>query len=323
VVSPWVDKKEPRTKIRAAYLSVASNSSLSLIKLFAGVFTGSISILAEALHSMNDLIASGIAAYAVKHSSKPPDKEHRYGHGKIEDISGLLEATMIIFAAIFIIHDSIERVILPRGIEIIELGIGVMLVSVILNTGVSLNLYRVARKTDSSALYADAAHLSADVITSLGVFAGLVVIRVTGALILDPVIAISVALFIIWTGARVIVRCSRGLMDTSITSDEEKKVREVIEMHRDMYIEFHGLRSRISGAERYIDLHLAVKRSTPVKEGHDLADHIEKEIKKKIPGTHVMIHLEPCEDSMCGSCRERFSCRDRPAPRNSKGNGNS
>jgi cation diffusion facilitator family transporter len=296
-----------KEKSLAAYLSVASNTGLTIFKFIVGLLSGSISIVAEALHSLNDFIASVIATYAVKESSKPPDEDHKFGHGKAEDISALLEAAMIIFAAIFIIYESIARLLNPHGIELIELGILVMLVSTLVNLVAAVYMYRVAKRTKSSALRADAAHHATDVITSVGVFAGLLAIRLTGYMLLDPIVAILVSFVIIWTGASIILTSSRDLMDTRLSPDEEKSITEILELHKGQFLEFHEMRTRRSGSEKHIDMHLVVPKSMSVKDGHSLVDHIETEIKEKIAETHVIIHLEPC-DVDCDNCDRKEIC---------------
>lgn len=305
-----MSSSKAKEKVGAAYLSVGSNTSLSTFKLFIGLLTGSVSITAEALHSMNDLIASIIATYAVKQSSKPPDEEHKYGHGKAESVSALIEAMLIIFAAVFIIYEAADRLLVPREIEFIEWGIGVMLASTVLNTVVSLYLYRVAKKTNSAALHADAAHLSTDVITSLGVFAGLFAIRVTRYYPLDPVIAILVALFIIQTGLRIVITSCKDLMDTKLSVEEEKAIREILSLHKQQFFEFHRMRTRRSGSERHIDLHLVMPKAMSIEECHALADHIEKEIMQKMQETYVLTHIEPCH-SKCDECTMHQCCDDK------------
>lgn len=298
---------DARKKRSAAHLSVASNTFLTLFKLVVGLLSSSISIISESLHSLNDLVAALIATYAVKEASKPPDREHRYGHGKIESVSALLEASLIIFAAVFIIHEALDRLSNPKDLQFMELGIGVMLVSTLLNICVSLYLRKVAKSTKSAALEADAAHLSADIYTSLGVFLGLVAIRFTGYVILDPAIAILVAIYIIWIGARLILKASRELMDTGISRAEEKKVMAIINSHSDKFVEFHKFRSRKSGSETYLDFHIVVAKDQTIQAAHELADHIEKDIARELPGTHAMVHIEPC-DGNCTKCRQRTGC---------------
>ncbi|MEM3444418.1 MAG: cation diffusion facilitator family transporter [Thermoplasmata archaeon] len=294
-------------KKNAAYVSVASNSFLTFFKLIVGVFSGSISIISESLHSLNDLVAALIATYAVRISSKPPDREHHYGHGKIENVSALLEASLIIFAAIFIIHEAIDRIITPREIVLMELGIGVMLVSTLLNLFVSVYLRKVAKETNSAALEADAAHLSADVYTSLGVFLGLVAIRITGYVLLDPIIAILVALYIVKIGVELIVRASKELMDTGLGKAEEKKVMAIVNAHKESFVECHKFRSRKSGSETYLDMHIVVAKHQTIQAAHALADHIEKEIAREMPGTHAMVHIEPCNGN-CEGCSQKTRC---------------
>lgn len=297
-------------KKKAAYLSIFSNSFLTAFKFFVGIFSGSISIVSESLHSLNDLVAALIATYAVRASSKPPDKDHHYGHGKIENVSALLEASLIIFAAVFIIHEAIDRIIFPREIVFMELGIGVMLVSTILNFFVSLYIKKIATQTSSAALEADAAHLSADVYTSLGVFLGLVVIRITGYVLLDPIIAILVAIYIIKIGVELILKASKELMDTGLSKGEEKKVMRIVNAHKDSFVEIHKFRSRKSGSETYLDMHIVVAKDKTIQAAHELADHIEKEIASEMPGTHAMIHIEPCNGN-CNVCTQKSRCRKR------------
>lgn len=300
------DSKNARKK-RGAYLSVGSNTLLTMLKLVVGLFTGSISIISESLHSLNDLVAALIATYAVHQSSKPPDSEHTYGHGKIESVSALLEASLIIFAAVFIIHESIDRMINPREIDYMEAGILVMFISVCVNIYVGLKLKRTASVTSSAALEADSAHLLTDVYTALGVFIGLVVIKVTNYYILDPIIAILVAIYIIKVGVSLIIKSARELMDARISAEEEKKVRRIVNSHNTEFVEMHALRSRVSGSDRYIDMHIVVAKDTSIKKAHELADHIEKEIAEKMPGYHTMVHVEPCDEN-CDKCGNRKKC---------------
>ncbi|MGC9060690.1 MAG: cation diffusion facilitator family transporter [Thermoplasmata archaeon] len=294
-------------KKKAAYLSVTSNAFLTVFKLIVGIITGSISIISESLHSLNDLIAALIAAYAVKASAKPPDEEHKYGHGKIENISAMLEASLIIFAAVFIIHEAIDRIVTPKTVEIMELGIGVMLVSVLVNVVVSVHLKKTARTTDSAALEADAAHLNTDVYTSLGVFLGLVAMKITGQMLIDPLIAIFVAIYIIKIGIELIIKSARELMDTKICPEDERKVKRIIDLHKDSFVEVHAFRSRKSGSDRYLDMHIVMAKDTSIEKAHGIADHIEKEIAEKMPGTHAIVHLEPC-DGKCTACKIKEKC---------------
>jgi len=184
------------SKSGAALLSVLSNGILIVVKVIVGLLTGSVSIIAEAVHSLIDLVAAVIAWVGVRIADKPADDSHEFGHGKVENVSGTVQAILIFMASGLIIYEAVDKIIHGESIVMTELGIGVMAISVLTNFGVGRVLTRIARKSDSLALEADAKHLNADVYTSLGVFAGLVLIRFTGWVILDPIIAIGVALFI-------------------------------------------------------------------------------------------------------------------------------
>lgn len=295
-------------KVKWARLSVVSNSTLMILKIAVGLLILSISVMSEALHSGIDLIAAIIAAFSVARASVPPDREHRFGHGKVENISGAVEAMLIIVAAILIIYESCMRLLQGTIILDANLGVGVMFVSVAVNYIVSRKLLSVARKHDSIALKADAYHLRTDVYTSLGVLVGLAIILVgnhfgiAGINYLDPLVAIGVALVIIKAGYDLTKEAMKGLMDMSLPGHEERIIRRSIERHNMQYVEFHALRSRKSGSERHIDLHLVVSKNTNLEKAHALCDHLEDELNTVLSKVHVLIHLEPC-DSRCRRCR--------------------
>jgi cation diffusion facilitator family transporter len=277
-------------KIRTARLSIISNSALIVMKLVAGIFSGSVSILSEAIHSGMDLLASGIAFLAVKMSDNPPDKEHPYGHGKVENISGVIEAVLIFIAAGWIIYEAIHKIIKPAPIQNIEIGAAVMAVSGFINFLVSRKLYKVAKKTDSIALEADALHLRTDVYTSAGVAAGLLLIWVTGWKFLDPIVAISVALLILKESYSLMINAYSPLLDTSLSPTENKIIGDVINQKG---LSFHNLRSRKSGQYRFADVHLELPETMILKDVHTICDEIEAEIKRKISLIEIQIHVEP------------------------------
>lgn len=282
-----------RSKQGAAGLSVASNIILVLLKLAVGIMTGSVSIISEAIHSATDLLASLIAFFSVRVSDKPPDDDHPYGHGKIENISGTIEAALIFLAALYIIYEALRRIVEGSQLEHLGLGAAVMAVSAIANALISRYLMRVARATDSLALEADAWHLNADVLTSAGVFAGLIAVRLTGLAALDPLIAIGVALFICKTAYELTRKSSSGLMDGKLPAEEEGEIRAILEGHCDSFVGFHGLRSRKAGSRRHVDLHLVVPGDINVADAHAICDHLEKDIEDQLPNTEVTIHVEP------------------------------
>jgi len=289
-------------KLAVAKLSVYSNTTLVILKVVAGLLMGSVAVISEAIHSGIDLLAAMIARYSVKKSAEPADKEHRYGHGKYENLSGMIEGSLIFIAAAAIIYEAGLR--LMGDFEVVQLpaGMAIMGFSAVLNYFVSVRLSKVAKRTDSLALEADAYHLKTDVWTSVGVFIALALIQLTDVHLLDPVVAIIVAGFIIHAAYDITRRSTEGLLDQSLPEEEIHLIERVIEEHRTDVLSFHKLRARKMGAERQIDLHMIVPRNLSVKEGHDLVDHLEREIKKELPRCVVVIHMEPC-DANCDRCR--------------------
>ena len=284
-----------RTRTGAAGLSILSNSLLILLKVVVGLLSGSIAIMAEAIHSGIDLVAAAIAYFSLRIAGKPADWEHPYGHGKIDNVSGTVESALIFVAAIFIAYGAIGRLLKGAEVQYLTLGIVVMGVSTVANIIVSRYLLRIARETDSLALEADARHLTADVYTSLGVFVGLIVVQVTGINILDPIIALVVLLFIFRTAYDVLKRSFGGLVDVRLPKEEEDLVSAAIIEHGKELVGFHELRTRKAGRERHIDLHLVLARNINIEQAHHLADHLENDIKSKLPHSVVNIHIEPCE----------------------------
>ena len=290
-----------RTKTGAAGLSVLSNTLLILLKLVAGILSGSVSIIAEAIHSGIDLLAALIAFVCLRIAGKPADREHPFGHGKVENVSGTIEAVLIFVAAIFIIYEAINRIIAEAIVEYLGIGIAVMAISVVVNIIVSRHLLRIARDSDSIALEADARHLTADVYTSLGVLVGLVLVQVTGLNILDPIIAIGVAIFILRAAYSLTRRAFPPLIDIRLPEDEEELIVSTMSEHMGELVGFHELRTRKAGSERYIELHMIMARDASIERAHSLCDHLEEDIKSRLPNIHVTIHVEPCEME-CDTC---------------------
>ncbi|MCL2757116.1 MAG: cation diffusion facilitator family transporter [Coriobacteriia bacterium] len=291
-----------RDKKRVALLSVASNTVLTLSKVFIGFFSGSVSILSEGIHSGIDLLAACIAFFAVRESGKPADDRHSYGHGKIENISGTIEALLIFVAVVLIVIEAIKKIIHiidGSGIEMdgfgLNLGLGVMGASALINVFVSARLMRVAKRTDSVALEADALHLRTDVFTSAGVFLGILLIILTGWLILDPIIALVVAAMILKAAFDLVKKAFFPLIDVSLPEDEQGVITKVLSQHEKEFVEFHALRTRKAGAERHVDLHLVVPKHSTISEVHQLCDQIEQEIAAELKDAQVLIHTEPCD----------------------------
>ena len=288
-------------KSRVARLSIWSNSGLIALKLIVGLMSGSISIISEAVHSATDLAAALIAYIAVKISAVPADETHPYGHEKAENISGVIEALLILVAAVYIVKQAIFKITHHGEIEFAWLGCIVMFISAAANTFVARKLYKVAKEQESVALEADALHLKADVITSVGVGLGLLALEITGLTILDPIIALLIALFIIKEAGEMLLRALGPLMDAQLDPDEVKVIQHVIERYKEYFVDFHEFRSRKAGRIRYIDLHVTTPGKMTVREYHDICDRMEHDIKKKISHANVLVHAEPC-DGNCPAC---------------------
>lgn len=279
-------------KQNSALLSVISNSVLIVIKLLAGILMHSVSVISEAIHSSIDLIASLIAFLSIRVAVKPADEDHPFGHSKYENISGFVEAILIFFAAILIIYEAVRRIVTGTYVENLGTGIIVMLFASFVNAVVSYFLFKVSKKEDSIALRADAMHLLTDVFTSLGVTIGLVVIKVTKLGILDPIIAIFVALLIIKASIGLTKEALKDLTDTSLPEKEVKEIENIIKSNIEI-TSFHKLRTRKSGSRREIDVHLRVDKDYNIVEAHELSHKVSKQIVDKFPDSHVIIHIEP------------------------------
>ena len=286
-------------KTKIALLSVGSNSCLIALKTVVGITSGSVSIISEAIHSSMDLLAAIIAFFAVRKSDKAADREHPYGHGKVENVSGVIEALLILVASAWIVIEAVNRILNPEHrMESIGIGFAVMLVSALVNTLVSRKLYKVAKEEHSVALEADALHLKADVITSLGVGLGLLAIWVAELfglnwLFLDPIIAIAVAVFIVREAVQMLVSAFKPLMDHALPDEELVAVQAVLDGVKNQGGDWHELRTRISGKVRHIDCHVTLPPSMTVEESHRICDALEKELENAIPYVHAIIHVEP------------------------------
>ncbi len=297
-----VSTEHDTLKRGAARLSVLSNTILVIAKLIVGILSGSVSIMSEAAHSGIDLIAAGIAWYSVRESGKPADDEHPFGHGKIENVAGTIEALLIFGAALYIIMEAAHK--LKTGtieIEKFGAGVAVMAASSLVNYLVSRHLLTVASKTDSVALEADALHLRTDVYTSAGVLGGLIAIKVTGINLLDPLVAIIVALMIIKAAYELTTKSFLHILDVKLPHEEEAVIVEVMNDHATLYLEYHKLRTRKSGHIRHIDMHLVVPKKMTVEAGHALSHQISRDIEQRLAYSHILVHIEPCK-RVCEDC---------------------
>jgi len=283
-------------KSRTARLSIWSNTLLIILNTIAGLISGSVSILSEAVHTVIDLLAAIMAYFSVKISDKPADEGHPFGHGKFENISGVVEALLIFVASGWIIHHAVIRLIEGEqmiGQQGLTLGFIVMMVSAVVNLFVSRKLYKVAKETDSIALKADALHLSTHVYTSAGVGISLAVIYFTGWHFLDPIAAIVVASYILKEAFEILIEAFKPLADMSLPKDEVHMIDQTIKENIEKGIDYHMLRTRKAGSNREVDFHLEVPGNMSVSDSHDLCDNIEEKLHQKLPNLKVTIHVEP------------------------------
>ncbi|MCX5852900.1 MAG: cation diffusion facilitator family transporter [Deltaproteobacteria bacterium] len=295
-------------KTRVALLSVISNTVLVVMKLVVGIMISSVSVISEAIHSGMDLVAALIAWFSVRTSSKPADDDHPFGYGKIENVSGTVEALLIFLAAGWIIYEAVKKFIHPEPIETAFWGVGVMLISAVTNIIVSHTLFKVGRETDSVALQADAWHLRTDVYTSVGVMAGLALIWLGQWIFpgydlnwLDPACAIAVALLIIKAAYELTIQSARDLLDANLPEIEANWIRNLIESHCEAVRGYHNLRTRKAGHYRFVEFHIQVDPQMTVDTSHQLTQKLSRKIKEHLPHSTVTIHIEPCN----GECNEK------------------
>ncbi len=291
--SATLEKKDIFEKKFASLLSVFSNVSLVILKIIAGVMTNSISVVSEAIHSFSDCVASILTFFAVSKSSKPADKDHPFGHGKYEDMSGFIEGGLIIFAGLYIIYEAALKLIKNNIINNeTMLGIYVMVFSVFANLCVSSYLFYVAKKTDSVSIYADAQHLRVDIFSSLGILGGLVLIKYTGILIIDPIIAICVAAIIIKAGYSISKETLNNLLDGSLPLYEMDKIQQILCKNTSIR-GYSNLKARKSGKYRDIELTVFFEPDLKLIECHKICDEVEYAIKQNLGSVSVIIHAEP------------------------------
>jgi cation diffusion facilitator family transporter len=287
-----------QSKSGAAGLSIASNATLIALKLAAGAITGSIAIITEAIHSAIDLLASVVAFFSVRAADEPADREHPYGHEKLENLAAAIEGMLILVGAGIIIFEATRRLV--TGSEIADLGVGIAVIafSAVANVCVSTFLYRRARALRSPALEGDAAHLRTDAMTSGGVLVGLLLVEITGEPAFDAIAALCVAVAIVVAGVRILTRSGRVLVDEAPPAAELDAVEDAIAAARARAPEivgYHKLRARGAGAHRYVDLHLQFRSGTTLEHAHALAHQVREEIEAAIPRSEVLIHTEPEE----------------------------
>ena len=279
-------------KKQAALIAIFCGITIFGIKLVAYYISNSVALLSDALESIVNIVASGIMFFSVCVSNRAPDISHKYGHEKIEDLSNLLEGILIIIASILIIIAAAERLFEPAELFKLDIAIGTSMFATALNAGLSLLLIKTAKSCGSTALEGDAKHLFSDVISTVGVWIGLLVAQLTGWDFMDSILAFVVAILVVRVGVELVFKASNRLMDQSC-KEEEEKIIEVLGRHTFRFIDFHNLKTRRHGNQVFAELHLSVDGCLSVKEAHDLTDLLEEEMKEEQPNVNLTIHVEP------------------------------
>ncbi|OUL36063.1 cation diffusion facilitator family transporter [Nostoc sp. 106C] len=285
-----------RTARSYAFLSIAAAIATIVLKFGAYLLTGSVGLLSDAIESCVNLIAALVALWALTYAAKPADAEHAFGHSKAEYFSSGAEGMLIVVAAIIIAIEAWGRLLHPEPLAQLGLGLAISLLATAVNGIVASILLRAGRRLRSITLRADAHHLFTDVWTSAGVVVGILLVKVTGALVIDPIIALVVAANIVWTGFRLLRETGSGLLDTALPKEEIDVISTILNGYQSQGLQFHALRTRIAGTRRFVSFHVLVPGAWTVQQGHDLCEEIELAIINALPSTSVTTHLEPLED---------------------------
>jgi cation diffusion facilitator family transporter len=281
---------------RFAWLSIAAALLTMGLKAEAYLFTGSVGLLSDAVESIVNLVGAVVALTMLTIASRPADEEHNFGHSKAEYFSSGIEGTLILIAALSIAVTAVGRLITPKPLEQIGLGLGISLAASLVNLTVGLVLFRAAKRSNSITLEANAQHLMTDVWTSVGVIAGVGAVALTGWVRLDPIVALLVAANIVWAGFRIVRKSVLGLMDTGVSAEQQNLIQGVLEGYQKMGIEFHALRTRQAGNRAFVSLHVLVPGEWTVHRGHDLLEKIELDLRLVLPNLSVFTHLESLDD---------------------------
>ena len=279
-----------------AWLSIAAAVVTIALKTGAYFLTGSVGLLSDAAESVVNLVAAVIALIALTVAARPADHNHHYGHGKAEYFSAGIEGLMIFVAAALIIVSAVQRLLHPQELEKLGIGLAITLLATAVNAAVGLLLVRVGRTHRSATLVADGKHLMTDVWTSVGVVVGVGLVAVTGWLPLDALVAIAVAVNILWMGWRLVASSTTSLLDAALSPADVALVTAVLDRHRTADVDFHGLQTRESGRQRFVSVHVLVPGAWTVQQGHDVAELVETDIREVLQHAHVSTHVEPRED---------------------------
>ena len=288
-----IGKINQSKKLRTAVLSIIVSFSLIVTKLLFGFLTNSISIFASAVDSFLDLAASSVNYFSIKKAEKPADKEHRFGHGKAEGLAGIFQSFIVGGSSLYLIYVSVKRLVIRAPLQSLNIGILIMMFSAFVSFFLARYLKRVARDTESVALGADSVHYSSDVYTNLGVILGLIIVKFAGLVLIDSLISICIALYIIWSITTIFRESVDILMDRELPKETVKEVEKIILKHKPLVKSFHKMRTRRSGSEKFIEFHLVVDHTLSFVESHSLAEEIIKDIENTLSNSDVTVHVDP------------------------------
>lgn len=279
-----------------AWFSIVASILTIIIKWAAYRVTGSVGFLSDAMESFINLAAGIVAFVMLTIAAHPPDKEHPFGHDKAEYFSSLIEGVLIVLAAVGIIYAAVNRIYHPRILEELNIGIVLSISATLINYMSSRILMYFGKKHNSITLEADAHHLMTDVWTTLGIVAGIILVKLTNWQLLDPLMAIAVALSIVYTGAKLIIRSTDGLMDSRLSEKELILIRKILDGYKKQGIDYHALYTRQSSSKSFITFHLLIPGDLTIYQAHEYSKTIEKEIMAQLPYSSIFIHLEPSND---------------------------
>ncbi len=311
--SDHIDRKKANEakKIRAAMLSLGTGIFLSIAKFVVAIITGSLGVLSSAIDNIGDIFMSAVTLVSVKKSAAPPDKDHPYGHGKVEALATAFQVAVINAIGAWIIYESIRRFIVGQGPRQTEAGIGTMIFSIVVSFIVARKIERTGRETGSPALTADSLHFKTDVYSGAGILIALLLVKVTGNPLFDSLAGLVVGIFIIQATFPLIKGVLDDLLDRGLPEDVKEVINGIIDRHRPMVVDVHALRTRSAGSTKHIDFHLVVCRLATVEEAHSLAEHLEMEIEDTLGDSHVVTHIDPCKEEcpmegICEGLREKM-----------------
>ncbi len=282
-----------RKKLRCALISIVASVGLIALKLTFGIITNSVSILASAVDSFLDLSASSVNYFSIRKSVKPADAEHKFGHGKAEGLAGLFQCFIIGVSSLYLIYLSFERIFDGAELRSLDIGIAVIGFSIAVSLILARYIRKVANETDSIALKADSLHFRVDVYANIGIVIGLIVIKVTGAELIDPIISLALAGLILWTAKDIVVQSVDILMDRELPEHIVADIEKVIFKYQPEVKSYHKMRTRNAGSKKFIEFHLVLDHTLSFVRSHEIAEEIIKEIETKIPGSELTVHVDP------------------------------